>query len=77
MNNNNNGGILHVVSWVCLFFGWIFGLGLIIFPIGMATAISAQKDGQDASLAKTLNKISFGIQIALFVIVFLFGLMLF
>ena len=75
--NNNNGGILHVVSWVCLLVGWVFGLGLIIFPIGMATAGNAQKSGQDASLARTLNKISFGIQIALFVIGFLFALMLF
>ena len=76
-NNNNNGGILHIVSWVCLLVGWVFGLGLIIFPIGMATATSAQKDGQDTSLARTLNKISFGIQIALFVIGFFIGFMLF
>lgn len=77
MNNNNNGGILHIVSWVCLLVGWIFGLGLIIFPIGMATAGNAQKSGQDASLARTLNKISFGIQIVLFVVGFLFVLMFF
>ena len=75
--NNNNGGILHIVSWVCLLVGWVFGLGLIIFPIGMATAVNAQNSGQDASLARTLNKISFGIQIVLFVIAFLFGLMFF
>lgn len=75
--NNNNGGILHVVSWVCLLIGWFTAIGIILFPIGMATATSAQQNGQDASLARTLNKISFGIQIVLFVIGFFFGFMLF
>ena len=70
--NNNNGGILHIVSWVCLLMGWFTGIGIILFPIGMVTATNA---GQDASLARTLNKISFGIQIVVFVIAFLFGLM--
>ena len=77
MNNNNNGGILHIVSWVCLLMGWFTGIGIILFPIGMATATNAQQDGQDASLARTLNKISFGIQIVLFAIGFFFGLMFF
>lgn len=71
----NDGGVFNIVSWVCLLMGWVTGLGLIIFPIGMVTAKNAQSYGHDAKLIRTLNKISFGIQVALFILGFLIGML--
>lgn len=66
--NNGNGGILHAVAWICLLIGWFTGAGILAFPVGIVTANKAKESGQDAGLIGTLNKVSFGVHLVLFIL---------
>lgn len=53
---DSNAELYRLISWVCFFVGWFFGLSIIVFPIGIILGNKAIEGGVDASLIKKLNK---------------------
>lgn len=51
---SENANLYHILSWVCLFLGWM-GLSILAFPLGLYLAGQAMKGGVDAALARKLN----------------------
>ncbi|GEK91145.1 hypothetical protein [Alkalibacterium kapii] len=64
---SENANLFHILSWVCLFAGWM-GLTILAFPLGIYLAGQATKGGVDATLARKLNNWSLIAVIVLFVL---------
>lgn len=64
---SENANLFHILSWVCLFLGWM-GLSILAFPLGIYLAGQANQGGVDAALARKLNSWSLIVIIALIVL---------
>ncbi|MFO8069012.1 MAG: hypothetical protein R6U02_03365 [Alkalibacterium sp.] len=71
---SENANLFHILSWACLFLGWM-GLSILAFPLGVYLASQAMEGGVDAALARKLNKWSL-IMIIVLVVLALLGFLL-
>lgn len=68
-----NANLYHILSWVCLGVGWLFGLAIFTFPLGIYLAKRARKEGTNATISYVLNLLSLMFIVMIGLMLFLAG----
>lgn len=68
-----NANLYHILSWVCLGVGWLFGLTIFAFPLGIYLAKRATKEGTNAKISYVLNLLSLMFIVMIGLLLFLAG----
>lgn len=68
-----NANLYHILSWVCLGVGWLFGLAIFTFPLGIYLANRARKEGTNATISYVLNLLSLMFIVMIGLMLFLAG----
>lgn len=71
--DNENANLYHILSWVCLGVGWLFGLTIFAFPLGIYLANRARKEGTNATISYVLNLLSLMFIVLIGLLLFLAG----